>query len=344
MTDESDGGDNEDVRRRHEYLRDARRRADEGDPCTVTVRELIAHWGATTRSGFVPQIEADLANHGLTTSPNFQKVTLDAWVMLLAAGSGDNGDSGTAPAAPEDHDESPFGLTVGNLPSALGGVSSVAPNQDIQVAVTTMLLNNYSQLAVLNGPRNLRGAVTWRSIAKARHVDADASLSDAVAPAREVRYDQELVEVLPLLLEDEFVFVRNQSNEVAGILTATDVAQAYGEMASPFFVLGELDQRLRSALARYLTIDAVVKCCDPDGERGIVSFNDLTFGDYQRTFESPDNWASLGWPLDRTAFIQRLDEIRQIRNDVMHFNPDPVPPEAISKLRNFVKLLRDFTE
>jgi hypothetical protein len=65
-------------------------------------------------------------------------------------------------------------------------------------------------------------------------------------------------------------------------------------------------------------------------------------GDYQRVLENPDRWAKLGWPLDRATFIKRLDQLRAVRNNVMHFNPEPVPADAVEKLRYILKLLRDF--
>jgi len=70
--------------RRHEYLKDARARADEGKSVETTVRELLSLWGARVRSHRISQrIDADLANHGLATSPSFRKVTLDATVVLV---------------------------------------------------------------------------------------------------------------------------------------------------------------------------------------------------------------------------------------------------------------------
>jgi hypothetical protein len=51
---------------------------------------------------------------------------------------------------------------------------------------------------------------------------------------------------------------------------------------------------------------------------------------------------TLGWPLDRVTFIKRLDELRMVRNNVMHFNPEPVPEDTVEKLRYILKLLRDF--
>jgi predicted transcriptional regulator len=332
---------------RHQFLRAARTQADEGAAVSITVRDLIARWGAKGRGHRLNQrIEAELANHGLVTSPNFRKVTLDASVSLITVPGEDNerAETTTAPGVIEEADELDVGLTVGNLPSALGGVVSVPPTAAFDEAITQMLLNDYSQLAVLSGPHTVRGAVTWKSIAKVRHAKPGAILSDAIVHAREVRYDQELIDVLPVLTEDDFVLVRDEKHAVAGIVTTADVAMAYGELATPFFFLGELDQLLRWIIAHAIPIEDVIKCCDPDGTREIRSFDDLTFGDYQRIFESPSNWMNIGWPLHRPTFVKRLDEIREIRNDVMHFNPDPLPPGAVDKLHRFLKLLREVSE
>jgi CBS domain-containing protein len=122
------------------------------------------------------------------------------------------------------------GLTVGNIPSALGGAESIPPSATLEQAITTMKLNGYSQLAVLAGTHTLRGAVTWQSIAYARHANSNATFSDAIVPAREARYDQELIEVLPDLETSDFIFVRDQTNAVKGIVTTADVVGTYREL------------------------------------------------------------------------------------------------------------------
>ena len=128
---------------------------------------------------------------------------------------------------------------------------------------------------------------------------------------------------------------------MAGIVTTADVVTAYGELATPFFLIGELHQVLRQLISRTFTLEEVTSLCDLNGSRAIQSFGDLEIGDYQRVLENPSRWAKLGWPLDRATFVTRLDELRVIRNNVMHFNPEPVPADAIDKLRYILKLLRD---
>jgi hypothetical protein len=166
--------------------------------------------------------------------------------------------------------------------------------------------------------------------------------SDAIIEATEVRYDKELREVLPVLEASDFVFVRDANNLIAGIVTTADVVHAYGELATPFFLIGELDQALRRVISKTFTIAEVISFADPDGARNVGSFDDLSVGDYQRVLENPDLWDKLGWPLERSVFIGRLNELREIRNDVMHFNPDPLPSDAVNKLRHAINVLREY--
>jgi CBS domain-containing protein len=305
-------------------------------------------WGATDRGDQVSQIEADLANHGLVTSPSFRAVTLDTLITLTtprdatAAVTANSSEIDDVPVGEDDEggDDLNVRLTVGNL-SPLEGVDFVGPNSTLHEAITKMLLNDYSQLAVLNGPRTLRGAVTWRSIAQAMHRKPDATVADAIDTRVElVAYDRDLFEVLPLLQQREFVFVTNVEKAVKGIVTTADVARRYGEMATPFFELGELDQTLRWILRGALDIATVQPHCS----RKVKTFDDLAFGDYEHILENKEIWKKLGWPLDRQAVIARLAEIRGIRNNVMHFHPDPISEEAINQLRYFNSLLHRYRD
>ncbi|MFD9778351.1 CBS domain-containing protein [[Kitasatospora] papulosa] len=342
---------------RHARLKEAREKATAGTPFTLSVQELLAWWGAAGRGIVNEQIQADLANHSLTTSPEFDKVPLTTRVSLVRATEEDPGDSpvagnaepspaNTASSAstPDEMESRETGLTVGTLPSALGGVVSVKPTATFEEVITLMMLHDFSQLPVLASPHIVRGIVSWKSIARARHADPEAHLSQALVDSRDVRYDHDLIDILPTLAEHDFVLVRDQQNAVAGIVTAADVARAYGDLAGHFLLIGEMDRRLRQVIASAFTLPEVAALCDPAGER-ITSFGDMTVGDYQRVLENPGMWGQLGWPLDRKVFIARLEEIRKIRNNVMHFNSsDPLPKEDVDKIRHLNKLLREYGE
>jgi hypothetical protein len=192
------------------------------------------------------------------------------------------------------------------------------------------------------GARNLKGAVSLKSIAKARNANPGASLSAAIIKAEAVPYTADLIGALPLIQRNEFVFVVGADQSVAGIVTLADVVEAYGNMASPFFMIGRIDQRLRGIIEAIFPMETISVLCDPDGRRGLSGFEQLTMGDYQRILENPECWDTLRWQLDRRTICARLDEIAKIRNNLMHFNNDRLPEDVISMLQNFLDLLRDY--
>ena len=80
---------------------------------------------------------------------------------------------------------------------------------------------------------------------------------------------------------------------------------------------------------------------DPaDAPREIERVSDLTFGDYVRLLQKPERWAKLGLSIDGSVFVEQLEKVRAIRNDVMHFDPDGIPPDDMEALRDFARFLQ----
>jgi len=77
-----------------------------------------------------------------------------------------------------------------------------------------------------------------------------------------------------------------------------------------------------------------------DGTRDVGSAEDLTIGEYVRLLENPDNWGKTKWHVERGVFTDALDRVRALRNDVMHFSPDPLDEDQLDELRRFIRWLR----
>ncbi|GAA0908516.1 restriction system modified-DNA reader domain-containing protein [Virgisporangium aurantiacum] len=340
------------ARDRFTELSEARRRAEAGQPKSLTVRDMLRLWGADDRDREVTtQIDADLANHGLTTEPDFRAVSLDRVVRMVTLEQSPRDPSESLfthedPARPvvdADQDvETEIGLTLGNLLPARRVLVSVSPGASFEEAVTAMQLNDFSQLPVLVNPRTLHGTVSWKSIAEAKHLDPDAVLADAIDRTAQVfDYDTRLLDVLKVLREDGFLFVRDYDRTIIGIITGSDVVGKYDETATPFFLIGEVDQELRQVIHSAFTVDEMRDACKKAG-LSFRSKDELTIGQYQAVLDNPACWAKLGWRLSRKLFVERLNELRKVRNAVMHFNPDPVNPHDVEKLRNFLNLIRKY--
>jgi CBS domain-containing protein len=325
------------------FLADARAKASSGAPATVTIRTLLRHVGGERRGTRVlRQIQGALDRHGLITEPSFASGWVDNRVQLklvpdpaTSPGSTTGSSDGDAIAAGE------VSLTVRSLESATKGVTSVERNSDLLRARALMLRYDFSQLAVMSGPRQPMGAVSWESMALAAIRQPDFSLRDATIPAQVVDPDADLVALIPTIAEKGFVFVANPDRTLAGIVTTADLSLQFATLAGPFLLIGEIERRLRQTLAtRFTVVDfAVVR--DPAGtNRTIDSANDLTLGETLRLIENPSNWDQLCWPVERSEFINALNDVKDIRNEVMHFSPDPLSEAQKRSLLNFAGWLR----
>lgn len=74
--------------------------------------------------------------------------------------------------------------------------------------------------------------------------------------------------------------------------------------------------------------------------RVIEKVADLTFGEYLRLCQNPETWKKLFLAIERKIFCDFLEKIREIRNNIMHFDHDGLELENIETLRNFVRLLQ----
>jgi CBS domain-containing protein len=298
-----------------ELLAVARDRAPD-DPLSVSVRRLIAYWGSAARGyRVVAKIRSELKAAGLTTQPDFAKGHIDSHVLFVPLG---------APTGePSEADEAEVGLLVRSLQASTQGVTSVTPQASIGEARALMMLNDYSQLAVLSGPRSLRGAVSWESIAKSSASRDQIQLRDAIVPATLVRLSDALLPRLPTIAEVGYVFVQEPDNTLAGIITAADITLEFGSLAGPYFLLGEIERRLRRILDRHFSLDDFVGARAPQGEtREVAAVDDLSLGEVARVLQPEGHWNRLGWHLERSTFLKTLDRIREVRNDLMHFSPD----------------------
>lgn len=352
VKDDADSEAGELLVARHTFLKHARENFDQGQPLALTVRALLGKWGATTRpQPLTERIDAELENHGLTTQPKYLQVGLDETVSiveLVEESELSEESTGVLDVIPDASPRVPHvdvGLKLSNILSARAGVEWVTPHASLDEVITKMLLNDYSQLAVMSNDRSpVVRAVTWQSIARARHANSSTDLDDVVVGARDFPGETDLIDVLPAIQTDDFVFVRGEQNRITGIVTTADVVGLYGELAAPFFLIGELDQLLRRVVRENFELGDVDRCCGYEGDGKLKTFDDLSMGDYQRVLEIPENWSTVAWPIDRRSFIERLEFLRGVRNDVMHFNPDATPGSVVDRLRSMIGLIRKYIQ
>jgi len=188
----------------------------------------------------------------------------------------------------------------------------------------------------------VKGSISWRSIASRLVVGERCEhVRDCMGPHREVDYDSSLLNVIDTIVADEYVLVRGRDKAVTGIVTTSDLGGQFRQLGEPFILIGEIENYVRRILHHKFSMEELADSKAPgDDERKIESVWDLTFGEYARLIEKPERWEKLGLRIDRKVFIDRLDAVRQIRNDVMHFSPDGIASSDLTTLQQFAKLLR----
>jgi len=102
---------------------------------------------------------------------------------------------------------------IGSLPVANKRLIVVNNDAPLNKAVTLMLLHDFSQLPVMQGEREVRGVISWKSIgsrlARGRKC---ALVRDCREDARIIDSNRTLFEAIPTVVEFDYVLVRDQQN------------------------------------------------------------------------------------------------------------------------------------
>ena len=233
--------------------------------------------------------------------------------------------------------------SVGKLEAANRAPIAVAPDKTIKEAVTLMLAGDYSQLPVMQGERSVKGLFSWKSLGSRLALGRKCeTVADAMESVQTVSAEASIFQVAEIAARDEVVLVRASATDtkIVGIVTTADVAEQFGSLGEPFLLIGEVENRIRVLIDGKFTLQELQAAKAPgDDGRKIESVADLTFGEYIWHLQKPENWDKCKLGVDRNIFIKELDKVRDVRNDVMHFEPDGIDPDALNSLRQFAKFL-----
>jgi CBS domain-containing protein len=331
------------------------------NPSPETVRTLLSWFGVQKRGSWIRRdIRATLKRLGIVTVPDFESVYIDVPIEFVAVGkvekpSKDSPEAVPVAVAPEVviDDEPVIGGTttdptyrISRLASANRSLVTVKPETPLSQAITLMLMHDYSQLPVMTGERDVKGVISWASIGQRLVMGTECHfVRDCMEKHHEVSADVSIFTAITAIVQHQYVLVRGAANRITGIVTTSDLSLQFHQLAEPFLLIGEIENQIRLMIEGRFTKKELAEVRDPgDAGRAVESVSDLTFGEYQRLLENPDRWRKVSQQLDRNSFIERLDRVRDIRNDVMHFDPDGLPSEELELLRDFVRFLRHVKE
>ncbi|WP_067565338.1 CBS domain-containing protein [Nocardia acidivorans] len=325
---------------------------------TLTLPELLDRFGFRLRNyESVPVISAALEAAGLITDPPFTDCGRKTPIRIKSVDASDRTD-----AEPAEEFDSADGFdlsappqqkfTVGQLAVPLTSVSST---DELSHALTCMRTNNFSQVPVIdgpsepNGPSELKGTITWDSLALLQNKPhLEQNLTNAIDPKPPVAdANSDLFQRLSEICHYGYVLVRDNLGRLTGIVTTADVTEHFHTIALPFFLVGEIEILLRHCLSP-ITADAIKAAKEKDGSGKVQN---LMFGatisliqhDHKNATQAATadaNWKALNWKtINRVDFVQRLREVKNIRNSIAHFDGKPPTEAELTELRQFKALL-----
>ena len=302
----------------------------------LTVREFLEKFGYSKRgSWIVPHIRNTMEKLNLRTQPDFEYVYIDSEISIRLNSELTDAQSPEESADPIHQ--------IGTLKSANEEPVSVKPDHGISAAVTLMQYHDYSQLPVMTGERDVKGIISWKSIGASLALGRQCEyVRQCMDQAEVIPITAPLFDAIGTISVHGYVLVQDANRVITGIVTASDLSNQFRGLAGPFLLIGEIEGHLRQLIHRKFTVEQMQAASTPsEGGRQVEGSADLTLGGYHQLLSNKANWDKLELNIDRTQFAKQLDDVRKIRNDVMHFDPDGLSSTEADTLRNFARFLRN---
>ncbi len=213
-------------------------------------------------------------------------------------------------------------------------------------AVTIMIYNDYSQLPVVTGGRNLIGYISWKSIGTFLTSGKKSEIvKDYVDRNLQIlALDTPLLSAVKIVYENDFIVVQKSDKTLCGIVTTADLSSQFLLSTEPFLLLEQIENHIRKILNGKFLVEELKVFKKQEDNRIIECIDDLNFGEYLLLMQTEKNWNKLQLNIDRKKFLLYLEGIRQIRNDVMHFSPEGIDETQRESLVQMSKLLSKITK
>ncbi len=336
---------------------------------SMSVRTFLGLFGQSRR-GFkvVSRIRKELKKHNLATEPDFENENIDNRIRIFLQDAKPTPEGSRVPqassekeATPGHSDRQPASVEGENssaepreavvtirqgIPAAGKAPATVRPEEPVLKALSRLMSEKLELLVVQRGERaRVEGIFNYASYTHAHLAGKTPKVvGDCISQEFiEVNEEKPLIEAVREITKHGTVFVRSRQNLLCGVVTARDVAPVFIELAEPFLLLGQIENHLRGLMERGKLTKVDYKTFVEETDINRLSRtegpDDLTLGELIRGFERDEIWKKTGLQFDKALFTKRLHEVRLIRNRVMHFSPDGLPPEDVTLLKEARELL-----
>ena len=304
----------------------------DGKPVKMSPKDLLNHFGTSRRKTHVKWwIDKGLEDLKLQTFPDYKTEYLYGEIQLKKA--------------VDTQEKEDFIQRLKLLDAANRAPVFVTKNDTLKKAITLMMTHDYSQLPVMNSAsaKSVDGMISWHSIGWS-NVTKDNVIYVLDCMKKEVSilsYSMPILEAVEIIKEKEVVLVQKDDKSISGLVTITDIAEEFFGLAEPFLYLGQIETSLRVLLESKFTKEELEEIKYGDDLREIFSVSDLTFNEYIQLLRKGNNWEKINLPLDKDEFCKKLEEVRDIRNEVMHFSSDQIESKQEKTLKQIAQFFKE---
>ena len=330
-----------------EFKEISRRIHESGEPQNLTPQELIKYFGASSRGvNVIWWVDRELENLKLRTVPDYKTEWQHAPIELTTEKIEIESKKQKNKSIENNSDDSVRRLKL--LQSANTKPTFIDKNSTLIEAITIMRYNDFSQLPVMNSQNSteVNGIISWKSIGIATANGTEGKIvKDYMSHEITIlKYEMPLLEAIDKIKEIEVVLVRKIDKSICGLITINDIANEFYSLAEPFFLIEQIETQLREIIGEKFKVEELEALKYTNDKREIQSPSDLNFNEYIELFRKGNNWERLDLNIDKGIFTKNLENIRDIRNDIMHFNIDKVESSKIKNLRQMDKFIRSLKD
>jgi len=222
-------------------------------------------------------------------------------------------------------------------------VDTISEDLPLNKAKSQMILKDYSQLAVTTNNNQIK-AISWKSIGKAELINGKIEfVKDCLEEPAMIDENDTFIKYLKLIAKKDYVLVKNNTGKLVGIITTYDMTMRFNEFLKPYMQIGIIEESLRKIIKTRITDNEITLKSPRKDEKEISKkITDLTFFEYLKIIGNKENWGKLELnELDRSSFLSHLDKIRDIRNKIAHYSPNPITESEKYSLKVTSELLLD---
>lgn len=209
---------------------------------------------------------------------------------------------------------------------------TVNASTEVQQALDLMITANISQVPIVASGEVL-GVFSYRSLAQGI---LNLPKKEPFQPTLPVELFMEdlafasITEEIGNLL-DEFdikdAVLVGSENHIHGVLTSIDALRYFQAIASPYFLLREIELAIRELIRISVTAEQLAECIDNslkkhyEGRNLPTSLEEMTFNDYVMLLRFQGNWPHFekAWGGTCNTVAAKLEPLPELRNVVFHF-------------------------